>query len=87
MATIEEMGNALAQDVIAAAEELGDEKFFDKVAKVVGDASPTLQESFTTAYRVLVAEKRARRYMDLALKAKRQGTAAPAAPRVSESGH
>lgn len=71
MATIVEMGEALARDVIAASEELGDEKFFDKVAKVVGDASPTLLESYTTAYRVLVAEQRARRFIETALSAKR----------------
>jgi hypothetical protein len=58
MANVVEMGEALARDVIAASEELDDEKFFDKVAKVVGDASPTLLESYTTAYRVLIAEQR-----------------------------
>lgn len=71
MSVVEDLGDALARDVIAAAEEIGDEKFFDKVAKVVGDASPTLLESFTTAYRVRMAETRARRFLDTALKAKR----------------
>ena len=71
MVSIVEMGEALARDVIAATEELGDEKFFDKVAKVVGDASPTLLESYTTAYRVLIADKRARRFIEAALKARR----------------
>lgn len=87
MASIEELGEALARDVIAASEELADEKFFDKVAKVVGDASPTLLEAFTTAYRVQMAEKRARRFMELALKAKREGTNPPVAPRGPDSSH
>ncbi|MGV8986345.1 MAG: hypothetical protein ACOH2H_08695 [Cypionkella sp.] len=87
MSMIEDLGNALAQDVIAASEELGDEKFFDKIAKVVGDASPTLLESYTTAYRVLVAEKRARRFLDAALKSKREGTTAPVAPRGPDQSH
>ncbi len=87
MPSIEEMGDALARDVIKAAEELGDEKFFDKVAKVVSDASPTLLESYTTAYRVQIAEKRARKFVDAALKAKREGGVAPVAPRGSDSGH
>ena len=73
MANVVEMGEALARDVIAASEELDDEKFFDKVAKVVGDASPTLLESYTTAYRVLIAEQRARKFIDAALKARRGG--------------
>ncbi len=77
MAVLEDLGHALALEVIAAAEELGDDKFFDKVAKVVGDASPTLLEAFTTAYRVRVADARARRFVEAALKAKRGGTAAP----------
>ncbi|MBI1172719.1 hypothetical protein GC209_15085 [bacterium] len=87
MPTIAEMGESLARDVIAAAEELGDDKFFDKVAKVVSDASPTLLEAYTTAYRVLVAEQRARRYLEAALRAKRGGTAPPPAPRASDTGH
>ena len=45
MSIVEEMGDALARDVIAALEELGDDRFFDKVGKILGDASPTLQES------------------------------------------
>ena len=81
MSAIDELGDALARDVIAAAEELGDEKFFDKVAKVVGDASPTLLESYTTAYRVRMAETRARKFLEAMLKAKRSGGAAPVAPR------
>ena len=73
MSVIEDLGDALARDVIAAAEELGDQRFFDKVAKVVGDASPTLLEAFTTAYRVRMAEARARRFVETALIAKRTG--------------
>ena len=81
MSVLEDLGHALALDVIAAGEEIGDDKFFDKVAKVVGDASPTLLEAFTTAYRVRMADARARRFLEASLKAKRGGTAQPAAPR------
>ena len=87
MSALDELGDALAKDVIAAAEEIGDEKFFDKVAKVVGDASPTLLEAYTTAYRVRMAEARARRFLEAALKAKRTGGAAPVAPRGSDPAH
>ncbi len=81
MSVLEDLGHALALDVIAVGEEIGDDKFFDKVAKVVGDASPTLLEAFTTAYRVRMADARARRFLEATLNAKRSGTAAPAAPR------
>ena len=71
MSIIEDLGDALARDVIAAMDELGDDRFFDKVAKVVSDASPTLLEAYTTAYRVRMAELRARRFIEAALKARR----------------
>ena len=87
MGVIDDMGDSLARDVIAAAEELGDDRFFDKVAKVVGDASPTLLEALTTAYRVRVAELRARKFIDASRKAKTSGGVAPVAPRGSESSH
>jgi hypothetical protein len=77
MSVLEDLGHALALEVIAAADEIGDDKFFDKVAKVVGDASPTLLEAFTTAYRVRIADIRARKFLEASLKAKRGGTAAP----------
>jgi len=69
MAVIDELGDALARDVIAASEKLGDERLFDKLAKIVGDASPTLLEAFTTGYRVRMAERRARKWLEAALAA------------------
>lgn len=87
MSVLEDMGDALARDVIAAMEELGDERFFDKVSKVLLDASPTMQEAFLTAYRVRVAEKRGRAYIDAALKAKREGRDGPRVVLDSGGGH
>ena len=77
MSVLEDMGDALARDVIAAMEELGDERFYDKISKVLLDASPTMQEAFLTAYRVRVAEKRGRAFIEAALKAKREGGTGP----------
>lgn len=77
MSVLDDMGDALARDVIAAMEELGDDRFFDKVSKVLLDASPTMQEAFLTAFRVRVAEKRGRAYIEAALKAKREGREGP----------
>ena len=87
MSVLEDMGDALAREVIAAMEELGDDRFFDKVSKVLLDASPTMQEAFLTAYRVRVAEKRGRAFMEAALKAKREGRDGPRVVLDSGGGH
>lgn len=85
MAVVDDLGDALARDVIEAMEQIGDDRLFDKVAKVVADASPTLLEAYTTAYRVRVAEKRARRFVEATIKARKEGTTGPAAPRGSDA--
>lgn len=77
MSVVEDMGDQLARDVIAAMAETGDDRLYDKISKVLLDASPTMQEAFLTAYRVRIAEKRARAFLDLMLKAKREGGDAP----------
>ncbi|MDP4892291.1 hypothetical protein [Cypionkella sp.] len=87
MSVLEDMGDALARDVISAMEELGDDRFFDKVSKVLLDASPTMQEAFLTAYRVRVAEKRGRAYIEAALKAKREGREGPRVVMDQGGGH
>jgi len=87
MSVLEDMGDALARDVISAMEELGDDRFFDKVSKVLLDASPTMQEAFLTAYRVRVAEKRGRAYIEAALKAKREGREGPRVMMDQGGGH
>ncbi len=87
MSVLDDMGDQLAREVIAAMEELGDDRFFDKVSKVLLDASPTMQEAFLTAYRVRVAEKRGRAFMEAALKAKREGRDGPKVHMDSGGGH
>ena len=87
MGVIEDMGDALARDVLNAMDELGDDRFFDKVSKVLGDASPTMQDAFMTAIRVRVAERRGRAFLERALKAKREGSEMPQAPLGAAGGH
>ena len=87
MSVLNDMGDKLAVDVIAAMEELGDERFFDKVSKVILDASPTMQEAFLTAYRVRRAEQRGRAFIEAALKAKREGRDGPKIHMESSGGH
>ena len=63
MGVTEDLADALAKDVIAAAEAMGDERLIDEVAKVIGAASQTTQEAFMTAVRVRLSEKRARAFL------------------------
>ena len=71
MATLQEMADQLADDVLAAEEELGDDRFYEKVAKVLMAASPTFQEAYMTSIRVRLAERRGRDFLNQALAAKR----------------
>ena len=87
MSVLDDMGDKLARDVIEAMEELGNERFFDKVSKVLLDASPTMQEAFLTAYRVRRAEQRGRAFIEAALKAKREGRDGPKIHMESSGGH
>lgn len=86
MSATSELADALARDVIDALEELGDDRFYDKVGKVLADGSPTLQEAFMTAIRVRLAERRARAYLNQALAAKRGKGAAPKGPFMGDAG-
>ena len=77
MALINDLCDKLAIDVVAAMDELGDDRFHEKVSKILLDMSPTTQEVDLTAIRVLLAERKARAYLNAALRAKRAGGAAP----------
>ena len=71
MSAIQEMADRLAADVLAAEVELDDDRFYEKVAKVLMAASPTFQEAYMTAIRVRMAERRGREFLEKALAAKR----------------
>jgi len=87
MGVLQDLAEQLAKDVVDAMDETGDERLHEKVGRVLLDASPTTQEAYMTAVRVILAERKGRKYLDQVLKAKRDGTAAPAAPRGGDSGH
>jgi hypothetical protein len=71
MATLQEMADQLADDVLSAEAELDDDRFYEKVAKVLMAASPTFQEAYMTSIRVRLAERRGREFLQKALAAKR----------------
>ena len=87
MSVVEEIADALARETIVVMDEIGDDRFYDKVNKVIGDVSPTVQEAYTLAIRARLAERRTLAFLKATLDAKRSGGEAPKAPRVSDSGH
>jgi len=88
MSVIQDLGDTLAKDTLEAMETIDDDRFFEKVARVIEASSPTLLESFMTSIRVRLAERRARSFLDKALAAAKSGAAAPDAPKdYSAGGH
>ncbi len=87
MSFIQDLADDLAKDVLDSQSELGDDTFYEQVGRVLLAASPTLQEAFMTSIRIRLAERRGRDFLMKALKAKREGGKAPAAPRDTGVGH
>lgn len=88
MSVIDDLADALARDVMAALDEMGDDQFYDKVARAIAVSSPTLQEAFMTSIRIRLAERRGRQFFEKALAARRSGAKMPEAPRAQDSdGH
>lgn len=85
MGVIEDLGDELAVETLKAMEELGNDRFYNDVAKVVGASSPTLQEAFLTSMRIRMAALRGKKFVEATLKAKREGGKAPDAPRDTSS--
>jgi hypothetical protein len=60
MALADEVAERLARDVMTRVRETGDDSLIARVSATLGEQSQTLQEAFTVAIRVLLAEERAR---------------------------
>lgn len=86
MSFVEELGDSLARTTLEAMEDIDDDRFYEKVGRVIEATSPTLQEAYMTAIRVRMAEKRARTFLEKAWQAAKTGSAAPAAPKDHSSG-
>lgn len=85
MGVADELADRLALETLKAQDELGNDRFYMEVSKVVGAASPTLQEAFMTSIRIRLAAIRAHAFVDAVLKARREGGTAPEAPRDSSA--
>lgn len=90
MPTTEELGIALAEDVLKAVEELGDDGIVNEVNKIVEASSSGLQEAYMAAIRAQRASARAREHLEARLerarasKAGPKAEAAPATPNTQE---
>ncbi len=74
MTALQNLADQLADDVLAAEAELDDDRFYEKIARVLMAASPSFQEAFMTSVRVRLAERRGRDFLQKALAAKRGET-------------
>ncbi len=83
---IQELADGLARDTLNAQVELMDDMFYEKVARVVGASSPTMQDAFMTSIRIRLSERRGRDFLEKALAAMRAGGTVPDAPREAEKG-
>lgn len=63
MGVVEDIADELARETMELMEQLGDDEFFKEVAHEIGALSQTSEEAFTTAIRVRLAERRAKRFL------------------------
>ncbi len=63
MSVTEDLADALARDVLAAVDELGDDTLIEAIAKTLSTSSTVTQEAFMTSIRVRTAEARARKLL------------------------
>ena len=80
MSKAEDLAEKLADDVIAAVEELHDEALVNEINKILDAASTTMQEAYMTAIRVRRAEAKARLFLEARLKKARKSNAPIAVP-------
>jgi len=71
MSTIDTLASRLADDVLAAQEETGNDRLFVEIGQVLAAASQTLEEAFLTECRVRMAEQKARAALERTLAAHR----------------
>lgn len=74
MSLLDELAEGLARDTLAAMDEIGDDRYYEKVSRVIGELSPTLQEGFMTAMRLRLAERRGREFLGRTLASHRTET-------------
>jgi len=74
MSSTDELASKLADDVMAAMKETGNDRLFMEVADVISAASQTMEEAFLSEVRFRQAEERGRKYLEQALATHRAQT-------------
>ncbi len=69
MGLANDLAEQLALDACNTALELDDEDLPEQIAQIVGSSSPTTEELYRTAVRVIQAERRARKVLEARIKA------------------
>lgn len=64
MGLANDLAEQLALDACNASLTLGDEELPELIAQIVGTSSPTTEELYRTAVRVILAERRARKVLE-----------------------
>mgnify|MGYP001766707675 FL=1 len=75
MGVAEDLADALARDVLAAMDEMDEDRFFLEIGKMLASLSPLMEENFMTAMRVRLAERRGREMLERKLAAFRASKA------------
>ena len=63
MGVVEDIADGLARETLQVMAEIGDDRFYEKVSKIIVDVSPTVQEAYMLAVRARLAEARARKFL------------------------
>lgn len=71
MSSLVTLAAELAEDVISAMDETGDDRMFIEIANVLGTASQTLEEAFLTEVRVRLSARKGRAHLEGILAAHR----------------
>ncbi|MEL6915044.1 MAG: hypothetical protein AAFP13_11130 [Pseudomonadota bacterium] len=71
MSSVERIAIKLADDVLAAQDETGNDRLFVEIGNVLAAASQTLEEAFLTECRIRLAEQKARAALEAKLAAHR----------------
>lgn len=64
MGTIETLAQKLAVDTLKIQDAIGEDRLYVEVGQVLGAASQSLEEAFLTEVRVLLAERKARDFLN-----------------------
>jgi hypothetical protein len=63
MSVVEDIADGLARETLAVMAEIGDDRFYEKVGKMLVDVSPTVQEAYMLAVRARLAEARGKKFL------------------------